>query len=190
MNKILLFLCLVVSSLYYCQNGEATEAPRIFYINNKQVYWEKIFTTEKSLDNIKQILLTGGKIKINSESENMITGEINDFIMDFKGAGYTSMGTPLYLKPSSMFYANFTLKYKEGKYKVSVTNIRLKGDSMSIYSGGFGISDSGNDAIETYILFSDRLSFRPRFEGREASIINYSFSSLFNVENYKADNDW
>ncbi len=162
-----------------------------FVISNKQVVWQRIYECSKSPEEVKNILLTTGKIKFTGEDSKTLSGEISDFIMDFKGAGFTRMGTPMYLNNSSKFYANFKIEFKEGKYRVTSTNIKLKGDSFSLFSGGMGFTSSGDDNLESYALTNDRELFKSSFDGRASRIINYSFAQLFDVSKYaKPDDNW
>ncbi|MDE5489397.1 hypothetical protein [Elizabethkingia meningoseptica] len=182
MKKYLSVLLLAISIVVFGQG-------KMFYTNNKQVVWENIFKTDKSIQEIKSILLSSGKVKFNSDTESSATGELNDFVMDFKGAGYTLMSTPNYLDTSSKFYATFKIKTKEGRYRVTVTNIRFKGNKMSLYSGGFGISNSGENNIEDFVLKNDRETFKGGFTGRESKIIDYSFTNLFDISKYQTNSN-
>ncbi|WP_407532955.1 hypothetical protein [Elizabethkingia anophelis] len=189
MKKILLLTFVIISSYVFCQD-------KMFYTNNKQVVWENIFKTDKSIQEIKSILNSSGKIKFNGETENSLNGDINDFVMDYKGAGYTLMGTPNYLNQSNKFYATFKLDTKEGRYRVVITNIRSKGNKLSLYTGGsglgMGLSGSGENNIEDFVLKNDRETFRGGFTGRESKIIDYSFTNLFDVSKYQniSNDNW
>lgn len=184
MKNILLFIFLNLITFSFAQNAA-------FVISNKQVVWQRIYESNKTSDEVKNILLQTGKLKFTSEDNNILTGEISDFIMDFKGAGYTKMGTPIYLANSSKFSGNFKIEFKEGRYRVTATNLKFKGESTSIYYGGIGFNSSGNDNLETYVLTNDREYFKGNFEGRASKIINYSFAQLFDVSKYtKTDDNW
>ncbi|SHH89603.1 hypothetical protein SAMN05421866_4175 [Chryseobacterium oranimense] len=184
MNKIITLVIIFVTTVIYSQE-------KAFTIVNKQVSWQKIYESTKSALEIKKILMTNGKIKFNNnESDNNnLSGDISDFIMDFKGAGYTRMGTPNYLSNSSKFSGNFKMEFKEGKYRVSISNIKFKGDSWSLYSGGIGVSSNGDDNLESFALTKDREYFKGQFQGRSSSIIDHSFSDLFDVSKYDIKND-
>ncbi|BAP30081.1 uncharacterized protein CHSO_1044 [Chryseobacterium sp. StRB126] len=111
--------------------------------------------------------------------------------MDFKGAGYTKMGTPTYLANSSKFSGNFKIEFKEGKYRATVTNINSKGNRTTLYYGGISIGDNGENTLEEFALTNDREYFKGIFEGRASRIINYSFAQLFDVSKYsKTDDNW
>jgi hypothetical protein len=183
MKKLLFLSTLVFFS--YAKSQENT-----FTINNKQVVWQKIYDSEKTIDEIKSILSNSGKASIKSNENGILYGDISDYMMDYKGAGNTRAGTPMYVS-SSKFYGNFKVEFKTGKYRVTVTNIRLKGNSVSLYTSGVAISNDGNENIESYALTNDKESFRGNFEGRASKIINYSFSQLFDVSKYsKTDDKW
>lgn len=184
MKKILLLIILTTAMLTQAQESA-------FVISNKQVVWQRIYECSKSPEEVKNILLATGKIKFSGEDSKTLSGEISDFIMDFKGAGFTRMGTPMYLNNSSKFYANFKIEFKEGKYRVTSTNIKLKGIKTTMYYGGFSMGDNGENSIEEYALTNDRELFKSSFDGRASRIINYSFAQLFDVSKYaKTHDNW
>lgn len=184
MKKIILLFTISLSVFITAQESA-------FVISNKQVVWQRIYESTKTPAEIKSILLATGKIKFTGEDTNILTGEISDFIMDFKGAGFTRMGTPSYLTNNSKYFANFKIEFKEGRYRVTSTNIKLKGDSMSLFSGGIGFTSSGDDNLESYALNNDRELFKTSFDGRASRIINYSFAQLFDASKYtKTDDNW
>lgn len=157
-----------------------------FFVENKILNWSCIYESSKSIDEVKNIFNKSGKILIEKESSNSFSGIIKDFVMDYKGAGSSFMSTPGYLNESNKYNANFLVEFKEGKYKVTVNNIRLKGLELS-----FGVvTDNGIENIEQYALKSNLIDLKPRFIGRESNIINHSFYDLFNIKNYKIDDNW
>lgn len=111
--------------------------------------------------------------------------------MDYKGAGNTYMGTPIYLNENNIYSANFNLEHKEGKYRVTISNIKLKGLKTTVLSGGFGLSDDGIEYLESYALTNDKEKIKNRFQGRESKIIDWSFTQLFDITKYQiADDNW
>ena len=184
MKKILLLILINFITLSFAQESA-------FIISNKQVVWQRIYESTKTPAEVKSILLATGKIKFTGEDTNTLTGEISDFIMDFKGSGYTKMGTPMYLANSSKFSGNFKIEFKEGRYKATATNINSKGNSTTLYYGGISIGDNGENTLEEFALTNDREYFKSMFEGRASRIINYSFAQLFDVSKYsKSDDNW
>ena len=184
MKKILLLLVFNISILAIAQESA-------FIISNKQVVWQRIYQSTKTPAEVKNILLTTGKIKFTGEDTNTLTGEFSDFMMDFKGAGYTKMGTPIYLANSTKFSGNFKIEFKEGKYRATATNINSKGNSTTLYYGGISIGDNGENTLEEFALTNDREYFKGTFEGRASRIINYSFAQLFDVSKYdNSDDNW
>ncbi|MGL6129541.1 hypothetical protein [Chryseobacterium artocarpi] len=181
MKKILLFILINFITLSFAQESA-------FIISNKQVVWQHIYESNKNIDEVKQSLLSRGKLKITNIENGLIYGDISDFMMDYKGAGNTLMGTPIYLS-SSKFFGNFKIEFKEGKYRVSVTNIRLKGETFSLYSSRAALSSDSNDNLETLILKNDRESFKGSFDGKSSRIINYSLTQLFDISKYTKTDD-
>ncbi|MEJ5105557.1 hypothetical protein [Chryseobacterium sp. MYb328] len=181
MKNIAILFTILISCLYYSQENS-------FSINNKQVVWQKIYDSTKNIDEVKNILTSSGKVNVTSIESGILNGDVSDYMMDYKGAGNTRAGTPIFIY-SSKFFTNFKIEFKENKYRVTITNIRLKGNSGSLYSSGVAISNDGNENLESYALTNDKESFRNNFEGRASKIINYSFTQLFDVSKYTETND-
>lgn len=184
MKKLLLLIIFNISVFAFAQESA-------FVVSNKQVVWQRIYETNKTPAEVKKILLSTGKIKFTGEDSNTLSGEISDFVMDFKGAGFTKMGTPIYLANSSKFSGNFKIEFKDGKYRATATNINSKGNRTTLYYGGISIGDNGENTLEEFALTNDREFFKGSFEGRASRIINYSFAQLFDESKYtKSDDNW
>ncbi|WP_294304440.1 hypothetical protein [uncultured Chryseobacterium sp.] len=179
--KKIFFLFILFSAVAFGQQN--------FNIDNRQIYWQKIYDTANNDSNhLANIFSGSGKITIDEKSPTGFSGIVKDFVMDYKGAGSSFMATPGYLNEQNKYSANYTVEIKDNRYRVTVTNIRLKGLDLN-----YGmIRTDGNENLEEYALTNSRDAFKKRFLGKEAKIVDYSFSQLFDASKFKDQkkSDW
>lgn len=157
-----------------------------FTANNRQLSWGKIYETSLSKNDLINILKSSGKFSITSEDDNSIFGSTKNIMADYKGAGFTTMGTTIYVQNSSIG-SNFKIDFKENKYRVTINNIILTELVSPI--GSFLKTQDPNIALEMYVLKNGKDEFRGTFEKRDAKIFNYTFTNLFDFSKYKKSPD-
>lgn len=86
--------------------------------------WQKVYETSFSQNEILSIMKNSGKFTNIFNDNDSLTGSFSDLMADYKDAGSTTMGTTIYVQNSSI-NANFKIDFKEGKYRVTITNILL-----------------------------------------------------------------
>ena len=161
-----------------------------FFINGSEVYWQKIFESKKDFNEIKEIIKEKNNVKITEVTENKINGELNNFTMNYKKAGYSYMSTPIILNESNKYSANFTIEFKDNKYRVTVRNVSSKGIDMYSFSGGLGISSNVSTTLEELALKKGQ--FKNQFIKTTSKIIDVTFIDKFDVENIqlKENDNW
>lgn len=179
MRKYLLLTLMIVSGVVFGQVDN-------FSIDNGNISWQNIY---ESNTDVISTLKQNPKLKIAEESENQIIGYVEDFLMDYKGAGYTRMSAPAYMNENYRFSFDYKIDIKDGRYRVSIINIRSKGLSMNLYFGGLGMGDNGQSTLEAYALKSNKTEFVNTFKKNVSKIMNYSFLNLFDVSKYSVKND-
>ena len=182
--KILFFLLLICSSCVFAQIEN-------FSASNRNLYWQKVYNTDLSYTDIKKTISEVPKLKVLDVGDDYISGEIIEYLMDYKGAGYTFMGTAMVLNESNKFFSKFKLEYKEGRYRVMVSDIKSKGTQMSLFSSGLGLTDNGMTSVEEMALKNGKDEFREAFKKQPAKIINYTLDRIFDLKlynNIKNDN--
>ncbi len=163
--------CLITLLVYLM----GTFAPAQPVVNNfntidGEVYWLKIYETQMSFDELFEAVKNSGKFQELSKSKNLISGQYNNFLPDYQGAGYKNINTAMYIS-TGKFYAIVTINYKQGKYRVTVKNIRLEANIANMQS---------NDRLETYAI--KNRTFRKSFIKSDSKIFDYSFSKTFSFK--------
>lgn len=177
MKHFIIFL-LLLPCLYLAQKENFTSV-------NRQIQWQKVYETSFSQNEILSIIKNSGKFTNIFTDNDSLTGSFSDLMADYKGAGSTTMGTTIYVQNSSI-NANFKIDFKEGKYRVTITNILLN-ELMDL---GLGISNT-KSPIENYTLKNGKDEFRKTFEQRDARIYNYTFTNFFDFSKYrKSEDNW
>ena len=135
MNKLLFLLLLLSISKIYAQDSPY----KSYKLADGQLLYEQVYTcdTMKS-DQIGKMLSTEvpkikGLTDFRKESE-VITGRLKNAMIDYRKYGGKWSNTPVLLK--NPFDANVTIEWKDGKYRVTLSNIIF-------HSAGFGETDLG-----------------------------------------------
>jgi len=129
MKKTILLLNIVLLCITsYSQN------PYEYLMNeSSQIVFEKVYNLDSLNSNDIEILLTASTFKDVSDIEKMqdvIRGKIKNVLIDYKKYGYTWANTANYVKYP--FYADVLMVWKNGKYKVTVNNMRFEIPSIGM----------------------------------------------------------
>lgn len=183
MKKYLLLTLMIASSFVFGQEEN-------FIINNGEVSWQKIYDYSGTIQDFKNNIEHRNNFKITSVTESSISGEINDFTMKYKDAGFTYMGTPLILNESNKFFGLFTIDIKEGRYRATIRNVKSQGMNMTMYGGGLGLGSNISTTMENLAL-NGKGEKRKNFYKVAGKIIDTTFSKMFDFsnENNKIRND-
>jgi len=117
MKKILLIFILI-SSVCLAQTEN-------FEVRNRQIEWVKVYDSNLTYDKIYRLLRQNGKFTIADSTKNSISGTFENIDADFRGAGYSAMGTNVAVLNATT-KGNFVIDFKEGKYRVSLKNLTNK----------------------------------------------------------------
>ena len=100
------------------------EIINIFQVENSEIIWQKEFVTELTFEALTEKEKDSGILDKIEIGENKISGELKAIDLDFKGAGFNEMGTPMYLSRS--YFTGFTiLEFKDGKYRLKLKRLYL-----------------------------------------------------------------
>lgn len=179
MRKYLLLTLMIVSGVVFGQVDN-------FSIDNGNISWQNIYESQQD---VASLIKTNKKIKIAEESDNQIIGYVEEFLMDNKGAGFSKFSTPLYTSESTSYNFDYKIDLKDGKYRVTIFNIKTKGPVIALLTGGMGIQGKSESSIEAYALKSNKTEFVNTFKKNVSKIMNYSFLNLFDVSKYSVKND-
>jgi hypothetical protein len=104
-------------------------------LENTQIFFEKVYPVDSlKIGDIEKLLLTGvPKLKdVTSfeKAQDIIIAKINNTLIDYKKYGGSWGSTAVFL--NHPFFADVSIVWKDGKYKVTVSN-------MYFNTAGFGI---------------------------------------------------
>ncbi len=180
---IILFLAALsgISQNLYSQNLENSN--EVIYENgfkfdkqNKSVTWEKIYQVDTLIQrsDITTFLLNNSIIKIISENEIGIVGELIPTMVDYKNMGYKWSNAPVIFNNHEIT-SNFLIQFKPGKYKITLNRIGFrdkqgillpKGEILFI-NGTFSFRDDGTVRTRNSLIFEilnkhfeDKLTFK------------------------------
>ena len=151
-----------------------------FLIEGKDVYWQKVYQTDLSIDELRQIINRSDHFRnIQHQDENTIVGDIEKVDLEgyYKDLGFNYMSTPIYLS-RSYFHAKAIIQFKEGRYRVTVRKIMQE----------WKIDDPFNkkgDMSNLDALKKNNTSFKRHFITHGSKILDYAFDKEFNLENSK-----
>jgi hypothetical protein len=129
-----------------------------FMILNGAVSWENIQTTELSDSTLNAAIIT--QLQAKQTAPNTYTTEIKNIPIDFEGAGYKKSNAPIICQGTMS--AVVTIQTKVGKYKATVTNIKLTAPW-----------ESDSTPLETYAIKKGN-QYKSPFKNHIAKIINHT----------------
>ena len=173
-NLILLFTFLSIFTFGQVEN---------FDIINDKIKWEKIFYTKDSFENIIQELKEESSFENVQVDENTITLNFKDLLIDYKGAGKPFMSVTEYLE-SGLFFGKAVIEYKENRYKVTVTDIKYQ-----YKPSGMRVMPIKLNPLENKVFSMNTKSFSSRFR-KDAYLVNFTFTNLFNTKNTFENKEW
>lgn len=177
MKKLILLFALIWSAMSFGQTDN-------FYNTDKKVSWEKIFETSKTFDQLLSSVKQSGNFSDIEVVEGRIIANFKNIVPKYREAGYTLMGTSMYLS-NGIFFGNATIDFKEGKYRVIVSNIKM---TYKVPTMNMSMTDQTGGLEE--VALKRNSDFRTSFFSKDSKILNYTFTELFTFESTKktADN--
>ncbi|OUS12881.1 hypothetical protein A9Q93_09775 [Nonlabens dokdonensis] len=148
-----------------------------FEINNGEVLWRKVNQQSILIETLEETMIKSGRFTNLTITENLITAEIQNLPIDYKGAGESEMSIPMYIARSSI-NAYIVIEIKENRYRVTVKNIKL----VQNYSDA--LSEQGEiTALEVYALRKKNTEFKKGFMKKTSRILDHTFEKLIVFEN-------
>lgn len=166
-----------------------------FIIENYQARWNKVYDTTKDISVLKKSLLDKNNIKIIEETENSISGEFSDLLMNYKKAGFSYMLTPLILNETNKYSGVFKIELREGRYRATIRNVKSEGMSLTIGGGGFsgtglGLGSDLDTTLEAMAI-DKKGNMKKAFPKVAGKIIDTTFTDLMDLNTQNTDNpDW
>jgi len=180
MGQKLLIIFLTVSP--YATWGQ--DVVNNFEIEDKEIIWRKVFETKLTFDQLTEKIKDSGLFDKIEIGDNKITGETKQINADFKGAGFSEMGTPMYVARNH--YTAFTIiEFKNGKYRVTLKKIVL----TQKYNDG--LSKQGEQKnLDTFALKTAGDEMKGAFKKSPSIILDHTFTDKFSLKNESIKEDW
>lgn len=175
-------LTLIFSFFTICLFGQHTKTQHDnFYLKERKIIWQKIYDTNKSLEEIENYFIKQPLTK------------------NLKLVGSSLIGTSSLTKASSnkgysWSYTDFTMfitiDYKEGRYRVTLKDFKYKPIETSIGSGMFEISEQVSTTLSQSYLRNKKDEIRKNKPARNyLSILNKDFDQAFEIKEAKTEKD-
>ena len=155
-----------------------------FEIEDKQIIWQKVFETQMTFVQLTEKVKDSGLFENVELGDNKVSGDLKDIDADFKGAGYTEMGTPMYVARSH-FRAYGIIEFKDRKYRVTLKKIIL----IQKYDDGLSKQGERTD-LGVFALKATKDEMKGPFKKSPSLILNYTFSDKFLFKDTPTKKDW
>lgn len=165
--SILVLLVLPISAL------KAQDTIRGFICGaDGSVKWQHEFQTTDSMNNLYNYLIENRKVTESNLIENRLSGLLPQLPANYKLAGYNKVTTPNYLMAYD-FSANVLVQFKPGKYRVTLSNVRLINNGTNYsFTNPF-------DALEEFA--TNRKGFTSAFKKAGSAILDTTFVRYFSI---------
>lgn len=146
-----------------------------FRLLNGEFYWQKVFITQLNFTDLLKEIKSRGILTDPQISDSSIMGDLRPIEADFKGAGYTSLSIPQYIKSNNI--SGFAkIEYRVGRYRVTVNKIVLTEKSTNWLS-----EKDVKTTLEYWGLKGNGKIIAPMFKKHPAITYNHTFEKLFSL---------
>ena len=181
------FICvlLLIALPAISQNKEGIQDSTYnFRYSEGSVYWQRVFETKLSFDQLMGKIKDSDLLNNIDIRENKIRGNLNHIVMDYKGAGYTLMTMPIYLR-SSEPNCFISIDFKDGAYRVTATNIvMIWKETDPLFKKDKRIN------IEDFAIKTNKTKFKETFKQKGGDIFDYTFDKLFRFKDQPNEKKW
>jgi len=151
-----------------------------FKNENGTLIWQKIYERDSSI-NIIDKFVSSGILENIIIKDDQIMGDLKPFDTDFKGVGFTEMGTPIYVARSRI-KGYITIEIKENKYRATIKDIFL------IQKYDDGLSKQGEETSLSTFALKGNTDFKPAFLKTPSIVFNYTFEKRISIN--KPEDKW
>jgi hypothetical protein len=155
-----------------------------FHIEENTIVWQRVFEKSLNFEQLYTLVNDSGQFELLKKEENKITGELKQIDADFKRAGFTEMGIPMYI-PRSFYNAFAIIDFKDGKYRVTIKKIELtqKYDDPLTKQGE-------KTTLESFGLKRGKSEFTASFIKSPSQILDYTFTQKFDFKKIGQQDNW
>ena len=166
----------VLSVNCFCQGNQ--DSIGNFISKDGSVYWYHKFEKNISFENLLNAVKRANNLVGIDTFNNTIVGQSIESFMDYKGAGYTAMTTPIFLSNSS-YKSSVLIENYDSFYVVTIKKIIFinQNDTKQI-SPLLGSAQGEISPLEDYAIKKTG-KFKNNFAKPAGKIIDYTFSKLY-----------
>lgn len=148
-----------------------------FMIENNQLVWQKVYETDADKSTIESSINSKIKERFTVE-EDQITGRIikSNFKAYLKSLGMSSVNTAIILWRGE-YDATIRLEFKEGRYRVTLTDIRN-------YEYSLG------ESSETQSAINRKGQYKGLWKNNVGKYLDLCFEDLFAVKEVNQSDEW
>lgn len=179
---------LILPITVFCQDTNFEN----FDIVNRKIIYTKVFEIEEATAEDLQIYFIQQMnvfAEKTNEYKNEITGKFLKKIIDYKKYGGSNLDTMTFIR--SPMSGEFSIQFKDGKYRVIVQNIVFH---SNISYNFYGVSTNENNItkIEAIFIKNNKDSFRKNLTYRDGLYyMSKNIEEWFSIKlNPKISNDW
>lgn len=172
MKKVLILTSILT---LFSISANSQDQIRNFQIEGREIIWQKVSESNLTNEELIEKIKDSGIIENISIGDNKISGDLKSIEADFRGAGYSEIGTPMIVYRS--FINGFVIaEFKEGKYRITVKRIILTRKY-----------DQGDKTSLEYYGLNRRNEFTNVFRKSASEILDYTFSEKFEFAEIQKD---
>lgn len=182
MKRILLLIF-----IFSCINFTfASPAENNFSIKDGKLVWQKVFDTELTKNELFRYFAYNGAFEVIKEEDSTLLLQHKKAVLNFKpykGAVIMAMHSPA--------TAQAVIQYKDGKYRVTVTDVIYHSD-LSVSLRGVSTNSNTQYSLDEIAYNFKKQEYRSSFKSRGyAEMMNNIFIDLFTIgELSHSDDNW
>lgn len=181
MRKLIITLFTLLASLAcFAQNDNDYN----FVVKDGEIIWQRVFQDSRPFDELCDVAKASKAFENVVINGSKIEGSLTPEKADIKGAGYGYMSAS-YLVSNSHLAANFVLQWKEGRYRVTLMDIKFIGAGMmGVSVGGIfasAIAPGEKINLDTFLRKNGKIK-ETFYSSDTAEILDYTFTSIFMLQ--------
>lgn len=181
MNKLVITLLFILAPLLcFAQNDNDYN----FSVHEGEIIWQRVFQDSRPFDELCDVAKASKAFENVVINGSKIEGSLTPERADIRGAGYSNMSAT-FLVSNSYLAANFVLQWKEGRYRVTLMDIKFVGAGMMgiSMSGMFasGIAPGEKINLDTFLRKNGKIK-ETFYSSDTAEILDYTFTSIFMLQ--------
>lgn len=162
--------------------GMSQSLSDLFIIKDNNLIWQKVYESETGIQEVFSNIKSSGYVSSVEIANNEIYGDIKDLKLLYKEAGLKWGNTAVYVSGMNA-YASFRIELKEGRYRVTVSSIKMASQKS------IGAFQNNNSFTSLSDLATRNGLIKDSFIKKEGLAYGYTFNEIFKPKS-KTDDNW